>query len=112
VCLTGQDALANIYSMVMQNNQLLLKLIAQQEDVKQTQRVHTAYLHALQQQRSVTGGLATKELPRSIKIPFKEIKDVDEADAALKDPAAAKIMVITIHMCQKIVFLIIHLLLN
>ena len=62
--MTDQTAFGNI--TMQQNNKLLLKVITQQEEIKQTLRVHSAYFHVVLKEQNASRGMARKELPEDI----------------------------------------------
>ncbi len=72
---------------------LLTKVLAGIEEIKQTQKLHSAMLHSLQKQQNALSGIASQELPQNLTLPFSTYEDVDNAEEMLKDKTTQKIMV-------------------
>ena len=75
-------------------HKLLLKVLAGQEELKQTLRLHSSMLHKIVKQQNVAKGLAKQELPDELSFPITNLVDVDAVEAKLKDTALQKILVI------------------
>jgi hypothetical protein len=61
--------------------------------VRQTQKVHSAMLQSLQKQYNAMNGIASRELPEALTLPFTTLEQVDNAEELLKDSNTQKIMV-------------------
>ena len=72
---------------------LLSKILASLEEVKQTQKLHSAMITSLQKQQNVASGI-TLQLPAGLTLPFHSFADVDNAEELLKDDTVQKILVL------------------
>ena len=72
---------------------LLSKILASLEEVKQTQKLHSAMITSLQKQQNVASGI-TLQLPAGLTLPFHSFADVDNAEELLKDDIVQKILVL------------------
>lgn len=61
--------------------------------MRQTQKVHSAMLQSLQKQYNAMNGIASRELPEALTLPFTTLEQVDNAEELLKDSNTQKIMV-------------------
>ena len=72
---------------------LLSKILASLEEVKQTQKLHSAMITSLQKQQNVASGI-TLQLPAGLTLAFHSFADVDNAEKLLKDDSVQKILVL------------------
>nr|XP_047125176.1 uncharacterized protein LOC124807376 [Hydra vulgaris] len=71
---------------------LLSKILASLEEVKQTQKLHSAMIISLQKQQSVDSGITIQQLPAGLTLPLHSFADVDNAEVLLKDESVQKIL--------------------
>ena len=73
---------------------LLSKILASLEEVKQTQKLHSAMITSLQKQQNVASGITLQQLPAGLTLPFHSFANVDNAEELLKDDTVQKILVL------------------
>lgn len=84
-----------------------MKLLTAIEDVKQTQKIHSAMLQTIQKQLQVAPRNDVGKLPDDVKLPLSSIEEVDSLEQHMKqDPSTEKVLVRDIN--SKIVTVIIH----
>jgi hypothetical protein len=70
------------------------------EDIRQTQKIHSAMLQSIQKQLQTTSRMEAVTLPESVKFPLATMADVDALEATLSDVAVKDTLVIMIcHSC-------------
>jgi hypothetical protein len=71
----------------------MMKLLSVVEDIRQTQKVHSAMLQSLQKQLLVKTPVNEGKLPDGIKLPCQSMQDIDLLDSALSVEAVRRTIV-------------------
>jgi hypothetical protein len=63
------------------------------EDIRQTQKIHSAMLQSIQKQLQTTSRTEELKLPDNMKLPLSLVEEVDELEKTLSDDAVKKTLV-------------------
>lgn len=80
-------------------SQVLLKLLTGLEEVKHTQKVHSAMLHSIMRKLQENQVSIVSELPEDIKFPLKSTTEVDDIEVKLKNVSTKKLVVSVRVLC-------------
>jgi hypothetical protein len=72
---------------------VLLKVLSAMEDIRQTQKIHSAMLQSIQKQLQTTSRTEELKLPDNMKFPLSSVEEVDELEKTLSDEAVKKTLV-------------------
>lgn len=71
----------------------MFKLLASMEDIKQTQRLHSATLQTIMRQLKNSDVPSMNELPEAIRFPIETSDEVDDLEKRLQDASTKKTVV-------------------
>ena len=74
-------------------NKLLFKLLASMEEIKHTQRLHSATLQSIMRQLKNSEVPLVNELPEAIRFPIETSDEVDDLERRLQDATTKKTVV-------------------
>jgi len=96
-------------NVVNSSNRVLVKLLSVMEDIRQTQKIHSAMLQSIQRQMQATSSTEESKLPDNIKLPLSSIGDVDALENTLSDETVKKTLVRSILHCYVILYIFLFL---
>lgn len=74
-------------------SRMMLRLLSNVEDVRQTLKMHSSMLQAISRQLNVDRGLAVIQLPDGLTFPMQTYEDVDTVEIKLSDAASRSTLV-------------------